>query len=107
MKVNFDFKIAELDGRSQANEKAGVFLGQALGRAMVNDETKIYKFLDWGRKISTGQILDLDKADQETLKKFIVDDKTMPVIVKGQLLEAFDNKEKEAKDGTDKNKSGR
>jgi hypothetical protein len=47
------------------------------------------KFWDWAKKLFKGEVLDLDKSDQETLKGFVKDSDSFTVLAKAQLLEIF------------------
>jgi hypothetical protein len=95
MKLDFNFNLKEPDGIENKQMNAGIILSQELAREMVTDETKILKFFDWSKLLSNKKPLDLDKADQEILKKAIIDNKNLIALIKGQLLEKFDIKKKE------------
>jgi hypothetical protein len=70
MKLNFDFELLGLDEKPIEGANAGKLWG-------------------WAVSLHKGEILDLDKSDQETLKNFIKDSELFTVLAKAQLLEVI------------------
>jgi hypothetical protein len=86
MKLDFNFDFIGLDDQVFEGGNAGKMLAGALASASKGDALK---FWDWAKKLFKGEILDLDKSDQETLKTFVKDSESFTVLAKAQLLEAF------------------
>ena len=63
-------------------------MGKIVAQMLIS-ETKgdALKFWDWAQKLYKGEILDLDKSDQEVFKNFIKDTEKIPVITKAQILD--------------------
>lgn len=89
MKLNFNFNLKEPDGKENPQMNAGRLLSQELAREMATDETKIWKLFDWSRSLAKDETLDLDTADQEILRKTIIENKGLIALIKGQLLEVL------------------
>ena len=85
MKLDFNFDFIGLDDQVFEGGNAGKMLAGALASASKGDALK---FWDWAKKLFKGEVLDLDKSDQETLKGFIKDSE-LPIIYKAQILEIF------------------
>jgi hypothetical protein len=86
MKLDFNFDFIGLDGQVFEGGNAGKMLAGALASASKGDALK---FWDWAKKLFKGEVLDLDKSDQETLKGFVKDSESFTVLAKAQLLEIF------------------
>jgi hypothetical protein len=86
MKLDFNFDFVGLDEVAFEGGNAGKLLAGALAGATKGDSLK---FWDWAKKLFKGEILDLDKSDQETLKTFVKDSESFTVLAKAQILEAF------------------
>ena len=86
MKLDFNFDFIGLDDQVFEGGNAGKMLAGALASASKGDALK---FWDWAKKLFKGEVLDLDKSDQETLKGFVKDSETFTVLAKAQLLEIF------------------
>lgn len=96
MKLNFNQPFLDLDGKELAESNQGKTLSQALSASFDAKETDVLKFWEWALKIHKGDVIDIDKADQKKLKEFI--EKTQfNLLVKVQLLEHFEQVEKETK----------
>jgi cell division septal protein FtsQ len=95
MKIQFyNQQLKALDGQPVEDAQGNyVMMHMALGSALVSgSEGEVLKFYDWALKMHNGIELDLDKSDQEVLKKFIKETKTLTILAKGQLLEMLDGK---------------
>ena len=86
MKLDFNFDFIGLDDQVFEGGNAGKMLAGALASASKGDALK---FWDWAKKLFKGEVLDLDKSDQETLKGFVKDCESFTVLAKAQLLEIF------------------
>jgi hypothetical protein len=86
MKLDFNFDFIGLDDQIFEGGNAGKMLAGALASSSKGDALK---FWDWAKKLFKGEVLDLDKSDQETLKGFVKDSDSFTVLAKAQLLEIF------------------
>lgn len=86
MKLDFNFAFIGLDDKVFEDVNAGKLLAGALASSSKGDALK---FWDCAKKLFKGEVLDLDKSDQETLKGFIKDSESFTVLAKAQLLEIF------------------
>ena len=84
MKIDLNALIIDLDGTEINDSNMGKIVAQ-----MLITETKgdALKFWDWAQKLYKGEILDLDKSDQEVFKNFIKETEKIPVITKAQILD--------------------
>ena len=84
MKIDLNAPIIDLDGTEINDSNMGKIVAQ-----MLITETKgdALKFWDWAQKLYKGEILDLDKSDQEVFKNFIKETEKIPVITKAQILD--------------------
>jgi hypothetical protein len=98
MKLDFDIKIKGLDGAEQ-DQKLGELLAVLLAQATKGDATKM---IPWGIKLMAGQELDLDKADQKVLRKFIDDNESLTLLGKFRLTEIMDEFELKQKEDAKK-----
>lgn len=86
MKLDFNKPVLGLDDQPIADANLGKILANVLTSATKGDPIKLY---DWGRKLFQGEILDLDRADQDLLKGLIKDAEQISILVKAQALEVF------------------
>lgn len=86
MKLNFDFELLGLDEKPIEGANGGKLLATSLSQATKGDSVKLW---GWAVSLHKGEILDLDKSDQETLKNFIKDSELFTVLAKAQLLEVI------------------
>lgn len=86
MKLDFNFEFIGLDDQVFTGGNAGKLLAGALASASKGDALK---FWDWAKRLFKGEILDLDKSDQETLKNFVKESESFTVLAKAQILEIF------------------
>lgn len=96
MKLNFNIPMLQLDG-TPYKEPGGedVLLSGVLSTALsvMTEGIEPLKGLDWMLKMKQGEILDLDRADQDKLKKLIESGfKGMSLLVRARLLEVFEQK---------------
>lgn len=84
MKIDLNAPIIDLDGSEIKDSNMGKIVAQ-----MLITETKgdALKFWDWAQKLYKGEVLDLDKSDQEVFKNFIKDSEKIPIITKAQILD--------------------
>ena len=85
MKIDFCKDLLDLEGKSIG--KANKVLAQELVSGTEGDSVKL---LGWALKLSAGEVLELDKSDQATLKEHIRNSKTITVLGKGRLLEMME-----------------
>lgn len=95
MKINLDFKLQNLKGEDIADAHAGKIVGDAL---VQSTEGESIKFYDWGLSLYKGDTIDLDRADQETLEKFVKDSKVLTNLAKAQILPHLKRKDEKKKD---------
>lgn len=86
MKIDLNKPVLELDGTEAPNTTMGKILAQLLVSETKGDALKLW---DWAQKLYKGEIIDLDKSDQETLKSLLKDTDRLPVITKAQILEVI------------------
>ena len=84
MKINLNSALLDLDGNEIADSNMGKILAQLLISETKGDALK---FWDWAMKLHKGEILDLDKSDQEVFKNFVKETEKLPIITKAQILE--------------------
>lgn len=93
MKLDFNKPLVGLDDKPVFENGAEQNIGKLLASLLVSGATgDIFKFYDWAKEIYAGRTIDLDKSDQETLKKFISDAAQITILSKAQLLECFEHK---------------
>lgn len=95
MKLNFAVPFQNLDGTFHQENGEPLLLSKVLknGLSFLTEGIEPLKGLDWMLKLEKGEILDLDRADQEKLKKLITDGiKGLTLIARGRLLEVFDTR---------------
>lgn len=84
MKINLNSALVDLDGNEIADSNMGKILAQLLISETKGDALK---FWDWAMKLHKGEVLDLDKSDQEVFKNFVKETEKLPIITKAQILE--------------------
>lgn len=86
MKIDLNKNVIDLDG----NQIEGANMGKIVAQFLVNESKgDALKFWDWALKLNKGEVLDLDKSDQETFKTLIKETEKLPIITKAQILEAL------------------
>lgn len=86
MKLDFNKPILGLDDQPIESQNLGKLIANMITATPKGDAMKLY---DWGRKLYKGEVLDLDRADQQTLKGLIENSETIFVLAKAQALEVF------------------
>lgn len=84
MKIDLNSALVDLDGKEIADSNMGKILAQLLISETKGDALK---FWDWAMKLHKGEVLDLDKSDQEVFKTFVKETEKLPIITKAQILE--------------------
>jgi hypothetical protein len=84
MKIDLNFNLVDLDGKSIENSNAGKIVAESLVRQSKGDALKYW---DWAVALNKGEILDLDSSDQETFKNFVRDNEGLPILTKAQILQ--------------------
>jgi hypothetical protein len=87
MKLDLNFNLKDLDGKEIEGANAGKLLANQLINQPKGDAVK---FWELSLKLYKGDVVDLDSSDQNTIKQFIKDSETLPVITKAQLLLVFE-----------------
>jgi len=97
MKLNFHVPFLQLDGTPYKEINGDdMLLSTLLANALSTHTEGIepLKALDWMLKLKNGDLLDLDRADQDKLKKLIDPGfRGMQILIRGRLLEIFEKKE--------------
>lgn len=84
MKIDLNKSVLDLDGKEIENANMGKIVAQFLVNESKGDALK---FWDWALKLNKGEVLDLDKSDQDTFKTLIKETEKLPIITKAQILE--------------------
>jgi hypothetical protein len=87
MKLNFNFKLIDLDSKEIEESNAGKLLARTLVNQSKGDAIK---FWELSLKLYNGEVVDLDTSDQNLLKTFIKDSESITILGKGQLLQVFE-----------------
>jgi len=89
-KLDFNKNFVPLKGQTEEGVgKMNETLSFVISKS--EDTKNPVKLYGWAVKLSTNGILELDKADVELLKKFIIESKMLFVAAKGQLIEHIDS----------------
>ena len=96
MKLNLNKPILTLDGSPfKEADGSNVILGKTIANALaMQSKGDILKFFGWAQKMYKGEAVEMDKSDLNILKGFIEEIQTLPIITKGQALEAIAEAEK-------------
>ena len=86
MKLDFNFSLTDLDGQPIENANAGKLLANTLAQQSKGDALK---FWEWALALNKGDVIDLDKSDQNTLKTFVKESDVLTIFAKGQMLQVF------------------
>lgn len=84
MKIDLNKSVLDLDGKEIDNANMGKIVANFLVNESKGDPLK---FWDWALRLNKGEVLDLDKSDQETFKTLIKETEKLPIITKAQILE--------------------
>lgn len=97
MKVNFNVPVLNLDGNPIMEGSEPANLGRVLGNTLIMvSQGDVLKFYGWAMKMNNKEVIDLDKADQETLRKFVDANTNLTILVKAQIFHLLDKKEPES-----------
>lgn len=91
MKLNFDFKFKDLTGKET---EFAAHAGEILGNLLASDTSKknqAVRFFSWAIKLHDKTGLDLEKADQTTLREFIESVDGLTALMRAQLLDYMDD----------------
>ena len=91
MKVNLNKPLQDLSGKPLKDDQGQPSnIGKVLAEVLATqNKGDIIKLWDWAQALYHGKPIDLDRADQDTLKKFIEEHEQATILVKAQLLELF------------------
>lgn len=95
MKLDFHIPFLNLDGTPYQEAGEPILLSKLLKSALsyLTEGLEPLKGLDWMIKLEKGEVLDLDGADREKLKKLISEGmKGLSLLARGRLMEVFDVK---------------
>ena len=84
MKIDLNKSVLDLDGKEIENANMGKIVANFLVNESKGDPLK---FWEWALKLNKGEVLDLDKSDQDTFKTLIKETEKLPIITKAQILE--------------------
>jgi len=89
--LDFNQALKGLDGSEVLNEKnepltVGRLLSTQLASASKGDALKLF---GWAQKLYNGEVLDIDKSDESTLKEFIKGCDSLTILAKAQMLSVF------------------
>ena len=92
MKLNLNFPIKGLNGQPlKDHEDKEINAGQLLANQIASKPTgDVMKLFGWAQKLYNKEALSLDKSDEKTLRELIETNDQLTILVKGQLLEAFE-----------------
>ncbi|GAB3511724.1 hypothetical protein [Emticicia fontis] len=94
MKLDFNQPIVSLDGTAIEGTNMGKVLADHLALSTKGNALKNW---EWALKLHKGEVIDLDTADQTTIKEFIDKHESLPSLTKAQLLLVFIETEKKTK----------
>ena len=94
MIVDLNKSLVDLDEKVIEGAEMNKILANALQNSRNGDALKLW---DWAVKLHSGKTLDLDPSDFNTLKKFIEDEQTFPVLTKAQMLSALNESSSKTK----------
>ena len=86
MKIDLNKSLLDLDGKEIADLNMGKIVAQMIVQATKGDALK---FWDWALKLNKGEVIDLDKSDQEVFKNLVKEHEQLPIITKAQILEVL------------------
>ena len=92
MKLDFNKPLLLLTGQ-QSQENLGKILADLLVSETKGD---VFKYYDWAKTLYQGEPVDLDRADQSTVKDFIKNSDKLIILAKAQMLQVFDDAEKKS-----------
>jgi len=94
MKLNFNTELLGLDGEPFKDEQGTILnMGKVLANNLVSPaKGDIIKMFEWAKALYAGETIDIDKSDQELLKKTIIDFPGVSLLIKARMLEVFEKK---------------
>lgn len=87
--INLDIPFLGLGGE-EGKDTIGKILGGILAQSASTDKNRILKFGDWALKLWKGETLELDKADEDTLREAVISSEGATIWLKHQILAAMD-----------------
>lgn len=92
MILNFNIPLKTLDGKPITENEKEITLGMILSNviAISNSKTDAMKFFDWAQALYKKESLNLDRADADGLRKFILDSDNFNNLHKGQLIDVIE-----------------
>lgn len=88
--LDFNQTLKGLDGQIVKDGETPITLGKLLANQLAfNNKGDALKIFSWAQKMYNGEILDLDKSDESTLKDLIKNNEQLTILAKAQILEVF------------------
>lgn len=89
--LDFNQNLKGLDGTDVKDDKNEVItLGKLLANQLAfSSKGDALKIFNWAQKMYAGEVLELDKSDESTLKDLIKNNEQLTVLAKAQLLSVF------------------
>ena len=86
MKIDLNVPVLGIDNKEIPKENLGKILASQLSNGVEGDPLKLF---GWALKLHAGEVIDLDKSDQEVLKTFVTSHRNLPNLTKYRILECF------------------
>lgn len=87
MKLNFNFKIKDLDQKEIPGADANKLLANTLSQQNQGNSMKLY---DWALRLWRGEALEIDDTDAMVLKELIDKSQVLTVMAKKPLIDIID-----------------
>lgn len=89
--IDFNGLLLGLDGQPIKDEKnESLTLGKLLANQLAfSGKGDALKIFNWAQKMYNGEVLELDKSDETTLKDLIKNNEQLTVLAKAQMLTVF------------------
>lgn len=87
MKLNFNFKIKDLDGKVIEKADANKLLADMISGLNRGNSMKLF---DWASKLWNGKHLEIDDTDARVLRELIDTSDKIVILVKAPLLDLID-----------------
>lgn len=83
MKVNLNFEVKDLSGKSIEGTNVGKILAEVMVRSSKGDSIKI---MDWALKLYNKQEIEISDGDFDTFKSLVENNEEITVLVKAPIL---------------------
>jgi hypothetical protein len=98
MQFDYDFTLTALDGKPIIDEQnVELHAGRTLANFIIRqpDTTDALERWDWAQQLYKTSKIDLDKAGQEKFRNLLLTVPGMLLMMRGQLIEVLDKRQKE------------